>query len=148
MPSPLRIVVVFIRHCEEPSDQAIQTDVPDSGLLRFTGNDGLSNFAAPLCQAGAGHWILQPVSSTDPAAFSPGTGFFTVNRLSGSPCGGWASPTNTVLINSWSPARNAGEPGCNAISGGSLNPDSARASLGASRVFSWFAITASVCNEA
>src|ERR1700759_752688 len=64
----------------------------------------------------AGHWILQPVASAGPAAFSPGTGFFTVNMLSGSPCGGWASPTNTVLISSWSPARNAGAPGCRAIS--------------------------------
>src|SRR5207248_9009165 len=52
----------------------------------------------------AGHCILQPVASTGPAAFSPGTGFLIVNMLSGSPCGGCASPTNTVLISSWSPA--------------------------------------------
>src|SRR6201992_1013830 len=96
----------------------------------------------------AGHWILQPVASAGPAAFSPGTGFFTVNMLSGSPCGGCASPTNTVLISSWSPARYSGAPGCSAISGGSLKPDSAFASLGASSVFSWLAITASVCTEA
>src|ERR1700742_5381050 len=95
----------------------------------------------------AGHWILQPVSSTEPAAFSPGIGFLTVNMLSGSPFGGCASPTNTVLINSWSPARYSGAPGCSAISGGSLKPDSACASLGASSVFSWLAITASVCTE-
>src|ERR1700758_2440085 len=84
----------------------------------------------------AGHWILQPVSSTEPAAFSPGTGFLTVNILSGSPCGGCASPTNTVLISSWSPARYSGAPGCSAISGGSLKPDRACASFGASSVFS------------
>src|SRR5260370_17428223 len=84
----------------------------------------------------AGHCILQPVASAGPAAFSPGTGLRTVNILSGSPCGGCASPTNTVLINSWSPARYSGAPGCKAISGGSLNPESARANFGASSVFS------------
>src|SRR4051812_11510436 len=91
---------------------------------------------APGNRCQAGHCILQPVASTGPAAFSPGTGLRTLNILSGSPCGGCASPTNTVLISSWSPARYSGAPGCNAISGGSLNPDSARASLGASSVFS------------
>src|SRR3954468_4148178 len=95
----------------------------------------------------AGHCTLQPVFSTGPAAFSPGTGFFTENILSGSPCGGCASPTNTVLINSWSPARYAGAPGCKAISGGSFHPSSARASFGASTVFSWFAMAASVWTD-
>src|SRR5258708_36874916 len=129
---------------------------PCHGLLRFARNDGL-NFRTARCVEAlggrvvgcqAGHWILQPVASTGPAAFSPGTGFFTENMLSGSPFGGCASPTNTVLINWWSPARYSGAPGCSAISGGSLKPASARASFGASSVFSWFAITASVCTEA
>src|SRR6478735_7168202 len=82
-----------------------------------------------------GHWILQPVDSTLPAAFSPGTGFRMVNMLSGSPLGGCASPTKTVLISSWSPARYSGAPGWSAISGGSLKPDNAFASFGASSVF-------------
>src|SRR5207302_6345849 len=52
---------------------------------------------AVLGEDQAGHWILQPVSAAAPAAFSPGTGFLTVNMLSGSPWGGCASPANTVL---------------------------------------------------
>src|ERR1700751_5735229 len=94
-----------------------------------------------------GQTSLQPVSSTEPAAFSPGTGFFTVNMLSASPCGGCASPTKTVLISSWSPARYSGEPGSGPPAGGSLSPASAWASLGASSVFSWLAPSASVCTE-
>src|ERR1700759_2724134 len=77
----------------------------------------------------AGHCILQPVASTGPAAFSPGTGLLMVNILSESPCGGCASPTNTVLISWWSPDRYSGAAGCSAISGGSLKPDSACASF-------------------
>src|SRR5690348_3772815 len=84
----------------------------------------------------AGHCILQPVASTLPAAFSPGTGFLMVNMLSESPLGGCASPTKTVLMSSWSPARYSGAPGWSAISGGSLKPDNALASFGASSVFS------------
>src|SRR5258708_37723331 len=64
----------------------------------------------------AGHCILQPVSSTDPAAFSPGTGLFTVNMLSGSPCGGGAPPPNTGAIRSRSPAPYSRAPGRTAIS--------------------------------
>ena len=41
------------------------------------------------CYAG-GSTILQPVDSTLPAAFSPGTIVSTVNTLSGLPCGGCA----------------------------------------------------------
>src|SRR6185437_6175072 len=107
---------------------------------------GASRRRASFVKGQAGHLIVQPL--TGPAAFSPGTGFFTVNILSGSPCGGCASPTNTVLISSWSPARYSGEPGCSATSGGSLKPDKACASFGASSVFSWLATSAKVWIEA
>src|SRR5713226_7672192 len=98
-----------MHNCEERSDEAIQNcgACSCSGLLRFVRNDVLKFCFArcveatgarrSVCQAG--HCILQPVASAGPAAFSPGTGLRTVNILSGSPCGGCASPTNTVLIN-------------------------------------------------
>src|SRR6185312_17090551 len=94
----------------------------------------------PLAQVG--HFTWQPVSSTEFDALTPGTGFCTVNMLSGSPLGGWASPTKTVLMSSWSPARNSGLLGWSATSGGSLKPLSACASLTASTDFSWLATSA------
>src|SRR5581483_11668414 len=102
---------------------------------RIAKQNGARIIRAPMALRQAGHCILQPVDSTEPAAFSPGTGLLMVNMLSGSPCGGCASPTNTVLISWWSPDRYSGAAGCSAISGGSLKPDSACASFGASSVF-------------
>jgi hypothetical protein len=53
-----------------------------------------------------GPTILQPVSATEPAAFSPGTRSATVNTSSLSPpFGTCTSPTKMLAISSWSPLR-------------------------------------------
>jgi hypothetical protein len=56
---------------------------------RLAGNDTIPQL---------GQVSLHPVSVTGPAAWSPGTTVSTLNILSGSPFGAWASPASTGLM--------------------------------------------------
>ena len=90
----------------------------------------------------AGHCILQPVSSAGPAAFSPGTRIahrehvvgIALRRMRLADKHG----AHQFVV---SGAKFRRRPVASAISGGSLNPESARASFTASSVFSWLAIS-------
>src|SRR5207302_1424852 len=92
-----------VHHAHADRRLAAGRDHEGRGQLRNRGKTGgLEHVAAitPRKQL-----MLQPVSPTGPATFSPGRIVCTVNILSGSPFAGCASPANTELMSSWSPGR-------------------------------------------
>ncbi len=88
------------QHVESADDEAVR-HIEQYKLQHRAPFDGRSSRR----RRQAGWTILQPVSETGPAAFSPGTRVATVKTSSGLVAGGCTSPTKMLAINSWSPAR-------------------------------------------
>ena len=106
-----------VGHVEEdevrhgPASEAASGSVSSASRAHASQQNGTASLTVPSCLTvranGAAHSVrdqlqlmVQPVSATGPAAFSPGILACTVNMLSGSPLASCASPANTVLMSS------------------------------------------------